>query len=109
MANVDFTNARLELVADNDNTTPVYESHSNLNVSSLINNAGASIVTNQNMRTLVSEQKKLVLIYTGQFTASGNEFYIKRTNYRGRWRVSNISFQTDDTYTFQIPVTLTCL
>ena len=105
MAQVDFTNARLELIGT---VSPVSQAYVNLDTAVLYNASGQAINGNYSISWLVNEQKKALASYSGLFTASGTEFYL-HSNTNSKWKVSNISFQNGDSYTFQIPVSLTCL
>lgn len=107
MAAVDFSNARLSV--DTTRTkSPIYPPYLNL-PSSPCDINGNSISTAASATRIVDEQNKVSYKYNGTFTASGTEFYFG--NYypsEQRWRISNITFNSGDTYVFQINATLTC-
>ena len=105
MAQVDFSNASLSLVGS---APPFSTSYVNLNTATLRDVNGNAITTNNSITFLENEQDSLLASYTGVFIASGTEFYIYTANNIGLWKISNISFQNGDAYTFQMPVTLTC-
>lgn len=107
MAMVDFSNAKLNIPASgNILETSGYAG----TLQSLFCNAsGQQINTNQTVNILIDAEKNIEIGYTGEFTQSGNEFYIKtRTNVNENWKITGVSFQAGDTYSFQIPTTLTC-
>ena len=109
MAFVDFSNAQLHLPSDStfNITTEAYASLYN---SYLFNSSSQTIVNNNYCNLLKNEQKKLVFVYTGTFTESGTEFYFgHRSALYQKYKITGVSFQAGDTYSFQIPVTLTCL
>lgn len=103
MAMVDFSNAKIE-PAGTVNTTG--SANVSLNTGWLKdsnhNNIGGNTLTQ-----LINQQKQLMYLYQGTFTASGTEFYIWGGN-TGEWRVYNISFSSGDTYVFQINASLVC-
>lgn len=120
MAEVDFSNARIEPYAYTpigsthyNPVNPTYRENVSLNQSTLYSrDFGTIIAPGAKVTQLVNLQKQLIYLYQGTFTQSGTEFYI--LNYSGSgymstcWRVSNISFNSGDTYTFTINATLTC-
>ena len=116
MAEVDFTNARIEpFTGTIDTRTNVNPTRQDLvsinNPTSLADAYGNSITTNHSTTRLVNEQKQLMYLYQGTFTASGTAFYILHLPSGSEicgWKVSNISFNSGDTYVFQINATLVC-
>ena len=114
MADVDFSNAKIEPVNNlggvlyNPTQTSYVSLESDIR---LYDNALNTISTSSNPSQLVNEQKQLVVMYNGTFNASGTEFYIvgkSGTTRVAAWRIYNISFNSGDTYLFQINATLTC-
>ena len=105
MAQVDFSTAVLEPAPG---TKPMdYSSYMRIYYSSGIWNApnGAVIVANNGQYKLVENQNKVTVVYTGTFTASGTEFYIGYfSNGIKLWKVTNISFNSGDTYSFAIDI-----
>lgn len=108
MAFVDFSNAQLHLPS-----SPTFNITNNGNVclsnNVLTNASGQTIVSNYNHSITINEQKKQVHQYTGTFTASGTEFYLgDKLAVNQKYKITGISFQNGDNYSFEIPVTLTC-
>lgn len=70
---------------------------------------GNSVVSSRTM-TLVSESTSgFEVLFTGTFSTSGSEFYIKIYYMNAfYWRISNISFASGDTFNFKIKANLTC-
>ena len=110
MAMVDFTNAVIEV--DSTYSAPPFAAPE-VNVSSgSLRDAGGSQIGGSNHSKIVDQLMNQVHSYSGTFTADGTEFYIYSTTGSpspARWRISNISFHAGDTYSFQIPIELTCL
>lgn len=107
MAEVDFTNARIE---PSGTENPATDAYVQLNTYAFYDSSTNMVNSGTSSRTqLINQQKQLMFLYQGRFTTSGTEFYIYQgTNYLRRWKVSNISFNSGDTYVFQINATLTC-
>lgn len=113
MAQVDFSNARIEPANISPSVNPT--AYSNLTLAgyndTLYDSRINAVSSNINVTQLTNQQKQLMYLYQGTFSASGTEFYIihapSYTNYAG-WKVSNISFSAGDTYVFQINATLVC-
>ena len=109
MAFVDFSNAQLHLPSNSsfNITTDAYACIYN---GYLVNASGQAVSTNYNVQLLIDEPKKLVFQYTGTFTASGTEFYFGvRNAVNEKYKITGVNFQNGDQYSFQIPITLTCL
>lgn len=111
MAQVDFSNAVLSVdtsVASRAN--PVSQTEININATGSLSDVNNnSITTNFSATRVVNEQYQLAYVYTGQFTASGTEFYLwKNRTSSARWKVSNISFNAGDTFSFKIRADLIC-
>ena len=110
MAQVDFSNAILEPSPVSGATPLTHSDYLRIFYSAGIWNAvnGAAIVTNNNYAKLINTSNKVTIIYTGTFTASGTEFYIGFSSSSLKiWRVSNISFNSGDTYSFAIDIETT--
>jgi len=105
MAMVDFTNAKITPTGEN----PAKYAYMNMRSSVLLDASNNFIVTNSSVTQTKNDPKLMVFSYAGTFTTSGTEFYIWNASASSRWKVSNISFSSGDTYSFQIPTTLTCL
>lgn len=108
MAEVDFSNARIEPTTALKN--PTYAANLGLD-NNPVNSSGSSITGGASYTRLINEPKQLTYLYQGTFTASGTEFYIRYATGEGtytRWRIYNISFSSGDTYVFTINATLTC-
>ena len=110
MAEVDFTNARIEPSSLGNWVNPTNAADVSLNNYSyyLLDSSGSSISSALSPTQLINQQKQLMFLYQGTFTASGTEFYIRPTSSLSGWKVSNISFNSGDTFVFQINATLTC-
>ena len=111
MAEVDFSHARIEpstLV----NANPTSKSELSLNTNNLYSYGSTSYTTEIGIGTctrLVNQQKQLVYQYQGTFNTSGTSFGVWTLG--GTivgWKVSNISFNSGDTYVFQIQADLIC-
>lgn len=107
MAMVDFSNA--VLTPEGSSIISSY-SYVNLNQGDFSNltTPGIAINSNANVTIIKNEANQAIISYTGTFTESGNGFYIGLNNYYPRWKITGISFQAGDTYSFQIPITLIC-
>lgn len=109
MAEVDFSNAIIEPALTD---TPTVNANLSLDSNLLysVSSPSTSIVNSGATRLrLVNASKQMVYIYQGVFTTSGTEFLIHTSsNATAGWKVSNISFNSGDTYVFQINATLTC-
>lgn len=117
MAEVDFSNARIEPVAYpnpfNGYTTinPTGKGNLSLDFTSDLWDANQNTITSSLSKTrLINEKKQLMFLYQGTFNTSGTEFYIIHYGdyTMGAWKISNISFNSGDTYVFQINATLDC-
>lgn len=102
MAQIDFTNAVLDV---NGASTPMNLSKNiGFNNSATLYDANASVASNGSKSVLSQSPTKVSILYTGTFTKSGTEFYITGSTNQFQWKVSNISFSTNDTYAFVIDV-----
>ena len=112
MSMVNFTNAKIDVVESQGTVVPVYWNNASINATTLTDISGNTINSNGICNLIVDEAKKYEYIYSGSFVTSGTEFYIDANPgsvpKNARWKISNISFQSGDTYSFQIPITLTC-
>lgn len=108
MAQVDFSNARIVPIGARNATALQYVSLNTQNISDV---SGTTIVSGASITRQVNEQKQLVYLYQGAFTTSGTEFYVQqnvgRTTHSG-FKISNVSFQSGDTYSFKIRADLVC-
>ena len=102
MAQVDFSNAHIVPFGLNPlvGVTDV-----GLNsASSFFDFSGNNITSSLQATVYETAPKYLIYRYTGTFSASGNEIYIHHvydfTN--TRWKISNISFNSGDTFDFKI-------
>jgi len=110
MAEVDFSHAKIVPATSYAGSTslrnPTYNSGVTLAMTSPHNSSGQEIVSTYNVVELVNQQKELAYLWTGTFNASGTEFYMV---YNGAgWRIYNISFNSGDTFIFQIKADLIC-
>ena len=110
MAVVDFSNARIEPanLAGRFYQNPTMNSYVTL-YSGVTNffDASGNIISSLTIRQLTNEQKHFVNQYQGTFSASGTEFYIQY-QYNAGWKVSNIAFNSGDTFDFTIRADLIC-
>ena len=113
MAQVDFSNARIEPYdtwGGYPLKNPTFNANLGLNYgggnSNLFNINDQVISSSFTCTQLINQQKQLMYLYQGTFSASGTEFYIKGDTVV--WKVSNISFSNGDTFVFQINATLVC-
>ena len=103
MALVDFSNAVLHLPT----TNPLNNSHAGM-LGNFLTDSNGNSIGSMNTQVLKDENKRLVMLYNGTFSTSGTELYFGLNIQRLRWRISNISFQNGDNFTFQIPINLIC-
>ena len=111
MAQVDFSNARITPTTNpwGHSANPTGTEYANLNVSNGIYDAsGNGLVSNFSMNILKNANRQFVFLWSGTFTASGTEFYIVSSSGYSAWKVSNITFNAGDTYTFSISANLIC-
>ena len=114
MAEVDFSHAKIAPATSYSGSTtvnPTANSDVSLNPTGyyLYNSNGSSISSAIYPTRLVNTQKQMVFQYQGTFTASGTEFYVITVgSYMAAWRVYNISFNSGDTFIFQIKADLIC-
>ena len=110
MASVDFSNAIIEPSSLSGWMNPTNYSDLSLSVYNfyLLDASGNAVSSASPSLRIVNEQKQLAYQYQGTFTASGTEFYIRPTGSTSGWKVSNISFNSGDTFLFQINATLVC-
>ena len=106
MAMVDFSNARIE-VNSTDTESPTKYANVNL-AGGYLYDASGNVIGGSNISQLINQQKQLMYNYQGTFSASGTEFYVVGNGYQARWKISNISFSSGDTYVFQINASLVC-
>lgn len=108
MAEVDFSHAR---ITPSGNINPSGSSYLGMTSSMLFSDSSLSTLISSGSRSqLVNTQKQFVYQYQGTFTANGTEFYVGNivNNVSHVWKVSNISFQSGDTYVFKIRADLIC-
>ena len=108
MAEVDFSNAIIA-PSDMQSRNPTVREYASLNTAWIRNSSGTAIGSG-NYTMVSEEQTKVVFQYQGSFSASGTEFYIiynYMSNYSG-WKISNISFNSGDTFNFKIQADLIC-
>lgn len=112
MAQVDFSNAVLDVNPNNAEAMPMTAAEY-LYINHLPrlyngNDAPQRISTNEVKTILSNTPAKVSILFTGSFTANGTEFYIGRNEYYTYvlplWRVSNISFSSGDSYAFVIDI-----
>ena len=99
MAEVDFSNATIEPY----NSIPLenwFASLAGLNPGDfgITNSSGTSIVSSASQTRLVDDYNQIVVKHSGTLNASGTEMYFNRNGIR--WKISNISFASGDTFNF---------
>lgn len=106
MAQVDFSNAVLDVNTDSPANPPMsYNSYMRIGYESVLYDDTQVITVGQSMSILLNTPTKTSILFTGKFTTGGTHFYIGTdTNYRRVWKVSNISFSANDTYAFVIDI-----
>ena len=109
MAEVDFSNARITPLNITNSINPTTGIDLSLS-SGVYSSSWANIVTGGSITRLINTGNQLVFLYRGTFTASGTELYVGAgyTNYNYGWKISNISFNSGDTYIFKIRADLIC-
>ena len=111
MAEVDFSHAKIEpaTTAWENFINPTSVAYVTLSAASgFIYNSSATTIGNISATKLVDAQKQLVYQYQGTFSASGTEFYTTTGQAHSAWRVYNISFNSGDTFIFQVKADLIC-
>ena len=111
MAEVDFSNAIFTIVAGSGatSTNPILSSDLALNNRTLWDATGNAISSSSSTATKIQSENTIQKIsYSGEFTASGTEFYISTAPSNIRYKVSNISFNSGDSYSFSVRADLTC-
>lgn len=107
MAQVDFSNAVLSI----STTSPLaiyftgFSSNTSGNSNHILNQSGQAITSSRSLTKNVTSKNKLIMTMSGTFSASGTEFYIAYSP-DFFWKVSNITFASGDTFTFQVTVDL---
>ena len=105
MAQIDFTNAVLE---PNGTYKPMtFDWLMYTWGDDYLFNAGKSSISTGSQTVVLNSPTKATIVKTGTFTASGTEFYIgyyDRVSTQIPWKVSNISFNAGDTYSFAIDI-----
>lgn len=118
MAVVDFSNAIIEPTSytipgvSYASVNPTYRSHVALGVSAFFDVNFTTVTQSLSVTTVSDQSKQLVVQFQGTFSGSGTEFYM--LNYSGGgyvltcWKVSNISFNSGDTFLFKVKANLVC-
>ena len=108
MADVDFSHAVLDVIGDNKPMGSTYYQYMNLGASGIFFDPTETdrVNTNNSVSQIVNTPTKTSFLYTGEFTASGTSFHMQYQyySYYYMWKVSNISFNSGDTYSFIIDV-----
>lgn len=108
MAQVDFSNAVLDVIGNNKPMADTYYNYMNLGNSGIFFDTTETnrVNTNNSVSQIVNTPTKTSFLYTGEFTASGTSFHMQYQyySYYYMWKVSNISFNSGDTYSFIIDV-----
>ena len=106
MAQVDFSNAVLDV---NPNTyQPPMNNNNFMGMSGgagYLYDQSYNILASGNLSVLLNTPSKVSLLFTGAFGTGGTEFYFGSAYYNiSTWKVSNISFNSGDTYSFVIDI-----
>lgn len=106
MAVVDFSHAVLDV---NSGNVLTHGDYLDLGASGTLYNSRPSEVAYGNVSILSNTPSKVSLLYTGTFNSNAGtgstEFYIGLGSGNAlRWKVSNISFSSGDTYSFIIDI-----
>lgn len=109
MAQADFTNAVLTPYNNPTYFSPLVNPYESLNTNFLANPSTTSSIGTGSVNRLNTSQNERYDVFSGTFTASGNEFYIASANNVAYifWKVSNVTFNSGDTFNFQIHVDMT--
>lgn len=103
MADVDFSHAVLDVYAGNPMNSGSYLNFASSQSSGTFVDINGNVVNpNDSYYSIITNTPtKVSILFTGTFTASGTEFY---TYFSTKWKVSNISFSSGDTYSFIIDI-----
>ena len=101
MAQVDFSNAVLDVYNDKPLT---YGSYLQLNNSGApyFHNLAGNYISVPTKSIILNTPQNVSILFTGVFNSAGTEFYIGDS--AKEWKVSNISFSSGDTYSFVIDI-----
>ena len=108
MATIDFSNATLEPVI-NVYLRSYLALDPTWSITSIYDASGNSIGNFSSKRIMESETNYFTTIFVGSMSASGVEMYLgyNDSSHPKYWKISNISFASGDTFTFQIKAQLT--
>ena len=110
MADVDFSNAVLDVRSDITPINPMSPSNYLLfDVTATLydSNAGWVVSSGATKTVLSNTSTKVSILFRGTFSTSGTAFYMGDNSVaaeRRPWKVSNISFSSGDTYAFVIDI-----
>lgn len=101
MAEVDLSNAVLQPYNKHPANSTSYLGLRNARIT---DSSGASITSGVSSTIVTNTSNQLNVLFTATFNTSGTEFYIYDYQNGGpiHWKVSNVSFASGDTITFQI-------
>lgn len=103
MAEIDFSNATVSVIGTSN---VIDTSYVILNTCNLYDVTGLNKYSNNFSRQVITATPKYSAIFYGTMARNGTEFYIyvQATNGNGEtnrgYKISNISFQTGDTFNF---------
>ena len=98
MAQVDFSNAQIEPYSK----TPMGTYNSGLNATTELYNSSTTVIGSVSITTLKNDTNEAIFQYTGTFSATGTEFLFGYYGSYLCWKVSNVSFNSGDTFSFKI-------
>ena len=106
MAIVDFSNAVLDVNPDIlGGWTPNDCTYVGLAYSGGLYDSNGNRVGGSTREIILNTPTKVSVLYTGAFSASGTEFYLIYNGINLKpWKVSNISFNNGDGYSFVIDI-----
>lgn len=104
MAQVDFSNAIIEM----QNTVPWgYDDFGFSWLMDLYDRNGNKINNNPSRNLLTDTPTVKSWLFTGEFITNGTEaFFSIRTTNDCNWKISNISFSSGDTYSFELEISV---
>ena len=100
MAQLDLSNAHISV----STSSPFDNAHLSVYGASL-RDSNATVISSGSTNLIERTKNREITRFYGTFTASGTEFFLSNPP---AWHVTNVSFQSGDTYDFTIGANLTC-